>query len=95
MEPFEASYQVGNVIKICRKLRRAKENGFILNSEHVIVEPPKNHMNCGMHVWVKNINNELKSLKFYEFYWTGKTVEVPKIVQRKRLNKLKRKRLNR
>lgn len=74
--PHEKHYQIGNIVKICKEPPKARRYGFLLGTEHVIVEPPKGYKNTGMAVWVKDKRGELKSLTFYQCYWTGKKVRI-------------------
>ena len=85
IRPSELSYQIGNIVRICKEPKRAKRDGFLLGSEHVIVEPPAGHLNCAGVIWVKNKNGITKSLRFYEYFWGGKKANISNHKKRIRL----------
>jgi len=64
IRPSELHYQIGNIVRIRKEPKRAKRDGFLLGSEHVIVEPPTGYLNCAGGVWVKNKNGKLKVYGF-------------------------------
>jgi hypothetical protein len=77
----QRSYQVGNIMRIIKEPRMARRFGFTLGTEHVIVEPPENYLNCGGGVWVNDKKGTPRYLRFYECKWTGKVKK-----RRKRIN---------
>jgi hypothetical protein len=77
----QKSYQIGNIMRITKEPRMARRFGFTLNTEHVIVEPPENYLNCGGEVWVNDKKGIPRCLRFYECTWTGKVEK-----RRKRIN---------
>lgn len=85
IRPSELHYQIGNIVRIRKEPERAKRDGFLLGSEHVIVEPPAGYLNSAMAIWVKNKNGITKSLRFYEYFWTGKKVNISTHKKRIRL----------
>jgi len=85
LKPSELHYQVGNIIRIIKEPKFAKKFGFTLNSEHVIVTPPKNGINSAIAVWIKDKNGMKVELPFYNWIWTGRTVKI-------KGNRIKRKR---
>jgi len=72
----ELSYQVGNVIKICKEPQKVRRTGFYLNSEHLIQKPPENHINSQMGIWVNDKNGKIRYLQFMYWSWTGRTNKV-------------------
>lgn len=72
IQPHEQHYQVGNIVRIIQEPPKARRNGFLLGTEHVIQNPPNGYKNSALEVWVFNKVGELKSLAFYEYLFTGK-----------------------
>lgn len=85
IRPSELGYQVGNIVRISKEPKRAKRDGFLLGSEHVIVEPPAGHLNCAGEIWVNDKNGIPKCLQFYEYFWGGKKANISTHKKRIRL----------
>lgn len=71
--------QVGCIIRIKLEPPRAKRTGFLLDTEHVIQEPPKNYLNSRMGVWLKDNSGKLVNLLFTYWVTTNKKSETKRI----------------
>lgn len=74
--PHQRHYQVGNIVRIRKEPLKARRNGFLLGTEHIIQHPPKNSINSAGAIWLINRLGELKSLQFMYWTWTGKVRRV-------------------
>ena len=78
--PHQRHYQVGNVVRICKEPPKARSSGFLLESLHVIENPPTGGVNTAGGIWLKDKHGKLRELQFMYWQWTGKVKRMSKHV---------------
>ena len=78
IKPYEKQYQVGNIIEIINEPENGRQLGLRIGSKHQIVKPPKNHLNCGRHIWIFDKFGKHFCLSFYCYKWLGKSLKLQK-----------------
>lgn len=90
MNKSENNIQPGCIVKIRRDTKRMRIDGFKEDTEHIIQNPPKNHINSLMSVFLKTKKGKLKQIPFYYFLTTAKKEKVKKLKRKiKRKRKIK------